>query len=92
MPLHGFVISAFAKICMSPYRLKIVRKLQEYIITAKQDVLKIALVRREHKLTQDITIVIGHLVANGRMYDPQNAAGQSFGKGADLAVLLNSDG
>ncbi len=54
--------------------------------------LKIALVRREHKLTQDITIVICHLVANGRLYDPQNAAGQSFGKGADLAVLLDSDG
>ncbi len=26
------------------------------------------------------------------MHDPQNLAGQSFGKRADLAVLLNSDG
>ena len=48
---------------------------------------------RRDKPIEYISNVSDNLVAEGRMYDPQNPAGQSFGKGiADLAVLLKSDG
>ncbi len=42
--------------------------------------------------TQDFPIISGHYVTEERKYDPQNPAGQRFGKGADLAVLLDSNG
>ncbi len=53
--------------------------------------INIALVRRD-KPIEYISNVSGHLVAKGRKYDPQNPACPRFGKGADLAVLLKSDG
>ncbi len=81
------MISAFAEKCNSPYTSKIVQKLHEFIITAKQDVIKISVVRRTKQPAEDIPIVDGHHVTEERMYAPHNPAGQSFGKSADLAVL-----
>jgi hypothetical protein len=87
------MINAFADICKSPFKFEIVKKLKEIIITAKQDVISIALARREQPIPA-IPFVDEkcHLVAKGRWYDPLNPAGQSYGKGADLAVLLKSNG
>ena len=75
----------------SPFKSKIVQKLHEFM-TAKQDVMNIALARRTKQPPEYIPIVDGHHVTEERKYAPHNPAGQSYGKGADLAVLLDSDG
>ena len=83
-------ISAFTEKCNSPFKSKTDEKLHEFT-DAKKDVISIALVRRD-KPTEDIPTVDGHPVEEEREYAPHNPAGPRFGKGADLAVLLKSDG